>query len=249
MNPLNQVHGLWVDGDLSAFAQLTIASFLRHHGQFTLWTYGFPANVPSGAEVRDARLVLLEEEVFAYAGGQAEGSLGGFSDIFRAKLLYLFGGWWVDMDVTLLRPIPDEFLELPIVLRDHWTNPVVGNVMKFPAKHPVMDATYQMTSKAVDATNTDWNKPLRILSCATTMAGLVPRYRRRIAHLDEFIDVLPFVRLPVDLPRHWWAMHWCNEMWRRGDERAKFAPNSHLDRLMKEYGIDSSSLLNLENAK
>lgn len=238
MNTLNQVHGLWVEGDLSPFAQLTVASFLRHHGSFNLWTYGFPANVPTGAVVRDARKILLDENVFVYRDGEAQGSLAGFSDIFRAKLLHIHGGWWVDMDVTLIRAIPDEFLELPIVLRDHWTNPLVGNVMKFPPKHPVMEATYQMTAKAVDENNTDWNKPVRILSCAATMAGLVPQFRRRIGHLDEFIDVLPFCRLSVDIPRDWWAMHWCNEMWRRGHKQAKVKPNSALDRLMKEYGID-----------
>ena len=142
------------------------------------------------------------------------------------------------MDVTLMRPIPDELLELPIVLRDHWNNPVVGNLMKFPAKHPAMEATYQLTSRAVDSENTEWNKPVRILSCAVTMAGLVPRYRRRIGHLDEFIDVLPFARLSVDIPRDWWAMHWCNEMWRRGHKQAVIKPNSQLDRLLKEYRID-----------
>ena len=242
MKEENQVHGLWIDGDLSPFALLTIASFLRHHGQFNLWTYGAPTNVPDGTTIGDARQILLAENVFSYDDGEAQGSVAGFSDIFRAKLLYLHGGWWVDMDVTLMRPIPDELLEAEFVLRDHWTNPIVGNVMKFPAKHPVMDATYQMSAKSVDAENKDWNKPIRILSCAATMAGLVPRFRRRIGHLDEFVDVMPFARLPIDIPRDWWAMHWCNEMWRRGHKQAVINPNSHLDRLLKEYRIDASSL-------
>jgi len=234
----NQVHGLWVDGDLPPFARLTIASFLKHHGGFNLWTYGSIGNAPEGVAIRDARSVILEENVFVYTDGQGKGSVSGFSDIFRAKLLHLHGGWWVDMDVTLMRPIPDEFLEAEIVLRNHWGNPVVGNIMKFPPKHPVMDATYQMTAQTVGSENTDWSKPLRILSCAAVMGGLIPSCRFRIGHTDQFVDVLPFTRLSVDIPAHWWAMHWCNEMWRRGHKQAVVAPHSHLSRLMKEYGID-----------
>jgi hypothetical protein len=238
----NIVSGLWVEGELSPFAQLTVASFLEHHQQFTLWTYGFPSNIPQEIDVRDAREILPEESVFRYSHGEAAGSLAGFSDVFRAKLLHDHGGWWVDMDVTLLRPIPQQLLDSPIVLRDHWSNPVVGNVMKFPAGHPATYVTYQLSEKAVRSENKEWNKPLRILSMAVCQMGLVPQYRHRIAHLDEFIDVLPFVRLPVDFPESWWAMHWCNEMWRRGNDQAHLAKGSSLQRLFDHYQIDASNL-------
>lgn len=241
MNSENQCHGLWVDGELPPLAELTVRSFLRHHGSFMLWTYNLDMKAPEGTRLRDAAEIIPRGEVFAYTQGAAAGSFGGFSDIFRAQLLFQHGGWWTDMDVTLMQPIPSEFLESPIVLRDHWKNIVVGNVMKFPIQSNAMRVAYELTSRAVNEQNNDWDKPIRLLSRAVRRNRLL-KYRHCIGHLDEFVDVLPFVRLPIRIPKDWWAMHWCNEMWRRGHQHLKLHAESHLAELFREYDIVAEGL-------
>lgn len=58
--------------------------------------------------------------------------MAGFRDLFRTRLLWLHGGWWTDMDVTLIREIPRELLDAPIVLREHWCNHRQANVDSRP---------------------------------------------------------------------------------------------------------------------
>ena len=237
MSHHNDVHAMWVRGRLSPLAELTLVSFLRHHGPVRLWTYDRDLTAPHGVQIKDANEIIDQSELFAYQHGDARGSFGGFSDVFRARLLWQFGGWWTDMDVTLLSPIPAKLLDAPIVLREHWCNPVVGNLMKFPAGSDAMDHAYQWTRRQVRADNRNWNKPIALLSKAVTQHRLL-EHRIRIGHRDEFVDVLPFVRLPVEIPSDWWAMHWCNEMWRRKHKALGcIHPKSFFSRLMSEYGI------------
>jgi hypothetical protein len=101
------VHGLWVGSELSALELLSIKSFLFHGHEFHLWLYeSIQTPLPDGVIVQDANKILAKKHVFRYKNksnfGHGKGSLAGFSDIFRYKLLYDKGGWWADMDITCL---------------------------------------------------------------------------------------------------------------------------------------------------
>lgn len=99
------VQSLWIGPSLSAVERLCVSSFLAHGHPFHLYAYGEVGNVPSGATLCDARGILPAEDIFRIRrGGQAAGSLAGFSDRFRWRLLIMRRGWWVDMDLICLRP-------------------------------------------------------------------------------------------------------------------------------------------------
>jgi hypothetical protein len=49
--------------------------------------------------LRNAGKVLPRDRVFLHQKGRESGSVSGFSNLFRYKLLYDRGGWWVDADV------------------------------------------------------------------------------------------------------------------------------------------------------
>jgi hypothetical protein len=71
-----------------------------------LYHYGEVQNVPDGVVMKDAREIMpLNEELNNKCFAQ-------FSDIFRYKLIYDKGGWWVDSDVLCLRPNPYEEREI-----------------------------------------------------------------------------------------------------------------------------------------
>jgi hypothetical protein len=87
--------GLWMGSDLSLVEQLCIKSFQHHGFEFHLYVYDKNLkNIPEGTIILDANEIVDESKVFKYENG----SLAGFSNIFRITLLYKKGGLWVDMD-------------------------------------------------------------------------------------------------------------------------------------------------------
>jgi hypothetical protein len=89
------VHMLWVSGELSRLARLSLASFLARGFRVTLWSYAPEDHDGSGAVVRDAGDVLP-------MGHDEEGSFAYLSSLFRYRLLSTEGGVWSDMDVVAL---------------------------------------------------------------------------------------------------------------------------------------------------
>ena len=101
---LNQnIQSLWIGGQLSAVERLCIQSFLDHGHDFHLYTYEGIHNAPEKAILHDAREIIPENEIFKNTAGWGEGSVSGFADLFRLKLIQTKGGWWVDMDVICLK--------------------------------------------------------------------------------------------------------------------------------------------------
>jgi hypothetical protein len=100
---------LWI-GELTNLERLAMASFVANGHPVHLYAYEEMVGVPAGVTVMDANAILPEERIFRYsaAAGKRAGSLAPFSDIFRFKLLYDRGGWWVDADVVCLRPFDFE---------------------------------------------------------------------------------------------------------------------------------------------
>ena len=109
-----RVHMLWIGPQIGLMEQLTVASFLDFGYDVHLWLYSETSrsNVPDAVKLMDANTVIPSEEVFYYRKGSqfgtGKGSVAGFSDIFRYKLLHDYGGWWVDMDVTCLKAFDVE---------------------------------------------------------------------------------------------------------------------------------------------
>lgn len=99
----------WYGSELSSLERLCLRSFVNRGKNFELYTYDDSLSVPDGVVLRDASEVYPENEVFAYQSGPGKGSVSVFSNLFRYKLLYDKGGWWVDTDVFYTgNCIPDD---------------------------------------------------------------------------------------------------------------------------------------------
>lgn len=69
--------------------------------QVHVYTYDMElANVPSGALLKDAHSILPND-----TAEQPYKHIQTFADLFRYELLKKFGGWWLDLDLPLLRPL------------------------------------------------------------------------------------------------------------------------------------------------
>jgi mannosyltransferase OCH1-like enzyme len=132
------LRSFWVGSSLSSINRISINSFIKHGNEYELFVYGPVADLPEGAALRDAREIMDEQEVFAYADGFGKGSFAACSNIFRYRLLSLRGGWWVDADVVCLKPF-NEISEYLFVPEQQPREQIVGSYMiKTPADDPVM---------------------------------------------------------------------------------------------------------------
>ena len=233
------INGLWVGDKLSRIELLTLNSFIKNGHEFHLWVYDkLLTEVPEGVVLSDANSIVPREKIFRYKNknqfGHGKGSLGGFSDIFRYKLLYERGGWWVDMDVCCLKPFD---FESPYVFRTHHNLRMVGNIMKCPQKSELMNDCYNEAIMEVTEENTNWHKPIEILNKHVEMNGLT-NYIYEISNHDNWNEVRKLITKNQPIPETWYAIHWANEMWRSmGLNKDFYYRRSTLGSLYFKYGV------------
>jgi hypothetical protein len=237
------VHALWIGEYLSDMELMTIRSFIHQGHSFYLWLYKpLKTPLPEGTVCMDAAMIIPEERIFRYRYknqfGHGKGSLGGFSDIFRYKLLFEHGGWWTDMDMTCLKPL--NFTE-PYVFRTHQILTLVGNLMKCPPKSELMRICYERAFREVNADNRDWHKPIQILADEVKFFKL-ENYIRDFTNPDSWKLIRKMLVGKTSIPKHWYAIHWVNEEWKRNKVNKKtVVPDSVFGDMISKYGLMGKS--------
>lgn len=234
------VNSLWIGSQLSLVELLTLKSFVDHGYGFRLWVYDKITTVlPEGVTLMDANTIIPKEKVFAYANanqfGHGKGSVSGFSDIFRYKLLYDHGGWWVDMDVTCLKPFDHEE---PYYFRAHHELPLVGNVMKCPQGSELMLRCYEEALASVNSENTDWHLPIEILIKHVKQLGLLTYVGKGHSNTDRWDELQPYLFGVHQFPDNWYFVHWMNEEWRsRKLDKSAYRYGSAYGKLLENYSL------------
>ncbi|MDD4576698.1 MAG: glycosyltransferase [Bacteroidales bacterium] len=242
---LHPIHALWIGTHLSPIELLCIHSFLEHGHEFHLWVYEkIQTPLPNTVILENASMIIPKEEVFCYQNtnqyGHGKGSYAGFSDIFRYKLLYEYGGWWTDMDVICLKPLnfADEY-----VFRTHHDFPVVGNIMKCPKGSPLMLDCYQEAKLSVTSENKDWNKPIEILN-RNIEKNQLGKYIKEISNPDSWLVVARFLLRNEKINSKWYVLHLLNEEWRRNKiDKNGLCKNTTIGKFMIQYKIKTSFTL------
>jgi hypothetical protein len=234
------VHGLWIGDTLSPIELLTIHSFLDKGHSFKLWLYDeLKTKLPVGVLTGDANEIIPREKVFRYKNksqfGHGKGSVAGFSDIFRYKLLFEHGGWWVDMDITCLKKFD---FDKPYFFRKHHNLNVVGNVMKCPKGSLLMKRCYDEAITEIDEHNTDWHKPIDILNKHIDALQLNGYIVKDCSNDDRWDDTSRFIYRNEDYPDHWYFIHWQNEEWRNKQlDKSTFYHHSTLSEMLCNFGL------------
>ncbi len=233
------IHGLWIGQELSSLEWLTLKSFTVNGHFFYLWVYeNIRTPLPQNVFLKDASKIIPKEKIFNYRHsnqyGHGKGSYAGFSDVFRYALLYKYGGWWVDMDVTCIKPF--DFNE-PYVFRSHHIFNVVGNIMKCPPQSELMKRCYDESIKIINAENTDWNKPIEILNHHINELSL-NKYIKTISNNDQWRIIKKYIRNNKNAIENFYAIHWVNEEWRHHRiSKNTVLKNSLLQQLYLRYEI------------
>lgn len=236
------VNALWIGKSLSPTELLTIKSFVVNGHEFVLWAYDpIDTPIPEGAVVKDANEIFPRKHVFCYKYsnqfGHGKGSYAGFSDIFRYKLLYLYGGWWTDMDVTCLKALDfdDDY-----VFRTHHTLPLVGNIMKCPKDSPLMKKCFEEAVRKVDENNRDWHLPIQILVDNVRNFGL-DKYIQTFSNPDSWDLIRKTLKKDISIPEEWYVIHWVNEEWRRNKiNKSIFLKKSLFYKLCNKFNVQIS---------
>lgn len=245
------VNGLWIGKELSLIELLTINSFINNGHSFILWAYDdISTELPDRVLVKDASEIIPKGEIFKYRFsnqfGHGKGSYAGFSDIFRYKLLYEYGGWWTDMDVCCLKPLN---FEEEYVFRTHHSLPLVGNIMKSPPKSPLMKACYKEASEKVTENNKDWHLPIQILSDNVYKFSL-ESYIKNFSNPDSWDVVRKFLLSKPVVSESWYVIHWVNEEWRRNRiHKDRFISNSLIYSLLKRHNLKCEKCEGLDKIK
>lgn len=241
LNPERNIfNALWVGDTLSKLELLTIHSFIDKGHPFRLWVYDdLKTDIPESVILEDASKIIAKDQVFSYKNankyGHGKGSYAGFSDIFRYKLLYERGGWWVDMDLTCLKKI---YTEKDYFFRPHHELPMVGNIMKCPKGSVLMKKCYEEAILQVDENNTDWHKPIQILNNNIEELELRNYISSKVSNHDQWDETSKYIWTEEPLPENWWFIHWQNEEWRfKNVSKKDFYFKSSLAELLDRYGL------------
>jgi hypothetical protein len=235
-----EVNSYWGGGPLTRLELLCLSSFVQNGAHYTLYTYEEIRGVPDGVIVRDASEILPAERMFRYpAGTLNEGSLSGFSNLFRYTLLQRIGGWWVDTDVCCLRPFQaggdelylreetqsGEFLVASCIFRAPPASDVLQHCREAFARKDVTKVVHGETGPAL---LTDAIRACRRENLVQPGEAYFPvpwwEYERLL--FDEQLSVDRCV-----------AVHFWNTMLRTAavDKNAAFPGNSVFERLKRQY--------------
>jgi len=235
------VQSLWIGTGLSPLELLTLKSFIYHGHEFHLYVYDeIETEIPKEVIIKNANDIIPASKVFRYKQNdpiskQGKESVAGFSDIFRYKLLYEKGGWWVDMDVTCLKPFN---FEAPYVFREHDLLPVVGNIMKCPLNSELMYKCYEQAKREVNADNTDWLRPVKVLNNHIKDLNLSKFIYYNLSNIDrwELIALYYFYQYPIR--DNYYAIHWVNTAWNhKGLNKYEVVRNTTYAKLLDFYHI------------
>ena len=94
------VQSLWVGNDLGDMEIYSINSFINTGHEFHLYTYEKINGIPKKTKILDGNKIMPKKELFKLKDGFLP-----FSDIFRYKMLYENGGYWVDLDLISLKKL------------------------------------------------------------------------------------------------------------------------------------------------
>lgn len=127
----------WHGAPLGPYNLLGPRSFVDFGHRIELFTYDRALAVPDWIVRRDANEIWETAHVMSYQKDLGRGSFALHANLFRYAMLHKLGGWWVDLDVILLRPeLPTE--EIYFSLERNDPPRATFSVLKFPLGHPAL---------------------------------------------------------------------------------------------------------------
>jgi len=238
------VSTFWHGGPLPLWSCQCLRSFVAAGHETRVYTFNDALDLPPDVIRCDASEIIPESAVFYYKSGQWVGSVSGFSDLFRYKMLHDRGGYWVDADVFCRRPFP-RYPRATVSRED--ARKINNAVIFAPAGDRMMMEAYRTAQRMGD--NVIWGQTGPVLTTKLATSG---QYDVDILEPTSFYPVhwknavrkflLPSCADQVEVAcKDSFGVHLYNEIFRRFRISTDMLPprDSFLDRLMG-FGSDSS---------
>lgn len=238
------VQSYWSDAPLSLLERACLVSWVATGHRVHLFTHDpiptlraqIPQQIRAHVEVLNADVVLSRSKKFAYKGAAPKSKRADafaalpFSDLFRYEMLRQRGGWWIDMDIILLRKIPARVLRAPYCFVSERTLQAGAYKSKEPAKP---------TNAMIWARDpgSEWAEWLGAASAKATVDSAWTFMKVFQASLKE-LDLGRYVEAPeFVMPINWW------------DLDGLFDPLEPDDCLRQKYGVPGTCLDFLRDPK
>ncbi len=238
------IKAFWHHGALPIRTWLCLKSFVDHGHRLVLYSYD-ELRVPAGVSLLDARTVLPESDVFLYGVGPGRGSVAAFSNLFRYRLLWEYGGWWVDTDVLCLKPvIPENDVAFG------WeSEAALGTaVLKLPRHHRLAERLYDRSNEILRTRKDklEWGEiGPRLFKQVVLEAGLLGQALPKSIFYPIHWDEYELLERPTDLAcvearvKESTFVHLWNEMRRRSslDPFALPPQGSYLSKMCIKHAV------------
>ena len=215
------VQGLWIGEELSLNEILCISSFIKNGHEFHLYVYDKIKNIPNKCIVKDANEILPETDIFYYNEKQSisgEKRPTAFSNMFRYKLLYDKGNYWVDMDMICIKYLnfnePYVFSSESTFLRDQIAN---AGIIKCPKGCDFAKYCYEVCLKK-DKSKLKWGEIGPKLVAEGIAKYKLQTYIKPWTYFcpigyDKINDLITPANALTNFSNEWYCIHLWNELW------------------------------------
>ncbi len=239
------VSTFWHGGPLPLWSCRCLQSFVAAGHETRVYTFNDALKLPPDVIRCDASEIIPESAVFHYKSGQWVGSVSGFSNLFRYKMLHDRGGYWVDADVFCRRSFP-HFPRATVSRED--ARKINNAVIFAPVGDQMMMEAYKTALRKGE--NVIWGETGPVLTTKLATSG---QYDVDILEATSFYPVHWKEAIRKLLLPSWadyveetckdsYGVHLYNEIFKRFRISTDTLPprGSFLDRLMR-FGNDTSS--------
>lgn len=154
---------VWIGDTISPIEALCMKSFIKNGMHVKLKVYNLVGGIPQDVELCDASLIIPKKDIFKHMGSYA-----AFADLFRWKLMYDTGGYYVDTDVVCLQQF--DFKEDVVVGWENENILITPTVLGFEqgghplAKQMLYNAMHPLAIRPYDSFRTKKRKILKRIS-------------------------------------------------------------------------------------
>jgi GR25 family glycosyltransferase involved in LPS biosynthesis len=243
------VQSLWIGERLSLMERLCIKSFISRGHEFHLYVYNKIDNIPNNCVIKNGKDILSESEIFYYKksstkDGKSANSVSAFSNLFRYKLLYEKGGYWVDMDMICMKYLNfvDDYVfsseEDKYILKFNklYLNPrrnkqiVNAGIIKCPPKSEFAEYCYNTCLKKKREKNLKWGLGPKIIKLGIIKFNfkkyVKPYYYFCPIDHRDVIDINTAKKINISMS--WYCIHLWNECWKRNNMNKEDIKNDSL---------------------